>query len=131
MLENGRIYWLRAIIATAIIRLQCFCCFSSTTGIRHIKISRQVRITSSRIRTHIIFTSHNEMAKVMRMTAIARGFAPWQHGPVFLPVAQIAQTTSDTAASDEKRGDELGKNTSCQQNKRRRGQKWQNHAQGA
>lgn len=27
-------------------------------------------------RTHIIFTSHNETAKVTRITAIARGFAP-------------------------------------------------------
>ena len=40
------------------------------------KISRQERIASSRMRTHIIFTNHNEIAKVMRITAIARGFAP-------------------------------------------------------
>ena len=58
------------------VRLHGFCCFSSITGIRHINISRQVKITSNRMRTHMIFTSHSEMAKVTRITAMARGLAP-------------------------------------------------------
>ncbi len=52
------------------------CCFSSITGIRHIKISRQAKITNSSTRTHIIFTSHSEIPKVSNINAIARGFAP-------------------------------------------------------
>lgn len=65
------------------------------------KISRQVRMNSSRIRTHIIFTSQSEIAKVMRITAIARGLAPGGMAGVFASGAGNRQTTSGKAASGE------------------------------